>query len=73
MSYLFGLVSKSSYINHWATNPLVYYPFPGKIMYLNRFSTLKKYICFYDVSKKNDKKDPSFKIHYFIDYIIKKS
>ena len=42
-------------------------------MPLQRFIALKRYVCFYDIWKKNETKDPSFKINYFIDTIIRKS
>ena len=28
LNYLFGLVNKSNYCEHWTNNPLVFYPFP---------------------------------------------
>ena len=73
LNYLFGLVNKSNFTEYWASNPLVYFPFPSKVMTFQRFYLLQHFICFYDVWSENVNKDPIFKIYYLIDIIIKRS
>lgn len=48
LMYLFGLVNKSSYRKHWSISPLVYNPFPSRIMSFTRFVYLKKFLCFHN-------------------------
>lgn len=65
--YLFGLVCKTAYTEHWSKNPLVYNPLPAEIMPINKFALIKSMLCLYDPWTKQTLKNPIRKILFMID------